>query len=160
MNKVTLTKLGKKNAIKLQESGQYPDGPKAKDCAECGEPMDWRTTGQLTRAKKGGPIYYHKNHNGKCQKDNISIPVKILVESGEMCNNPGCSKVPTLSWLKNKKAYCSVECIEAYRSRIVEVSLLIIPFTIFTLLLKGRGRLSLLPLGSFLNTIYTLTFGE
>jgi hypothetical protein len=115
VNGVALTKLGSRNAIRLKESGQFPIGPKSKDCADCGEAMDWRTTGQISRAKKNGPFYYHKNHNGGCQKWNISIAVKEKVDSGEICHNPRCTGVPTLSWLKNKKAYCSLQCIGGYQ---------------------------------------------
>ena len=122
VNGVALSKLGKRNAKRLKDSGQFPDDPKPKNCADCGLPMDWRTTGQMTRAKKNGPFFYHKNHNESCQKDAVSIPIKEKVLAGKRCHNPRCSKVPILSWLKNKKSYCSVECCEGYQEWHDEVS--------------------------------------
>ena len=53
-------------------------------------------------------------HNGDCLKI-YSEKVKDLVGSIQRCHNPRCSNVPMLSWLKNQKAYCSVECIEGYQ---------------------------------------------
>ena len=52
INGVVLTKLGSRYAIRLKETGQFPIGPKSKVCADCGEAMDWRTSGQITRAEK------------------------------------------------------------------------------------------------------------
>jgi hypothetical protein len=124
VNGVALTKLGSRNAIRLKESGQFPIGPKSKVCADCGEAMDWRTTGQITRAKKNGPFYYHKNHNGGCQKWNISIPVKEKVDSGERCHNPRCSSAnPSFLWQKNEKLYCAIECFDAYQDWHQEVTI-------------------------------------
>jgi hypothetical protein len=123
VNGVALTKLGSRNAIRLKESGQFPIGPKSKDCADCGEAMDWRTTGQMTRAKKNGPYYYHKNHNESCQKENISIKVKEKVTSGNRCHNPRCSgSNPSFLWDRNQKLYCAIECIVGYQEWNQEVS--------------------------------------
>ena len=48
---VELSPLGLNNMPKLQSTGQYPEGPKLKDCKTCGEPIDWRTTGHRLRLK-------------------------------------------------------------------------------------------------------------
>jgi hypothetical protein len=113
--------------------------------------MDWRTTGQMTRAKKGGPFYYHKNHNGSCQKEDISIPVAVKVLNGKRCHNPRCSGVnPTFTWDKNQKLYCSVECCDGYQEWQNEVT------TISPL--KHRLAISLIFIKLFLNqsSIYTI----
>jgi hypothetical protein len=145
VNGVSLTKLGKKNAIKLQESGQYPKGPKAKDCGNCGEAMDWRTTGMMQRPRKNGLYYYHKNHNRSCQKEDISIPVAVKVSNGKRCHNPRCSGVnPTFTWDKNQKLYCSESCCDGYQEWQNEVTpLKLSPSHIsYTNYSKGRGRFS------------------
>jgi hypothetical protein len=116
VNGVALTKIGLRNVPKLKTSGQFPKGPKTKNCGDCGESMDYRTTGQIQKSKNNGPYYYQKNHNGKCQKNNISIVVKEKVNSGKRCHNPRCSAVnPTYIWDVNQKLYCSVQCIDGYQ---------------------------------------------
>jgi hypothetical protein len=118
VNGVILSELGLKNKANLERTGQYPNDIYPKDCNRCEEKMDWRTTGTLRSQYRKGAIYrytYHSFHNGDCLKESISIPVKTLVLNAERCHNPRCSHLPTLSWLKNKKAYCSLECCDGYQ---------------------------------------------
>ena len=58
-NAIQLTKLGIKNRDKLIKTGQYTDGPQAKNWQTCDGSMDWRTTVSLKpRKDKNGMLYY------------------------------------------------------------------------------------------------------
>ena len=74
-NAIQLTKLGIKNRDKLIKTGQYTDGPQAKNWQTCDGSMDWRTTGSLKpRKDKNGMLYYsyYNAHNPNCVKEAFS----------------------------------------------------------------------------------------
>jgi hypothetical protein len=109
---------GLKNLVKMLNSivGFLP--PEEKKCVKSridGDShwMDWRDLAGIRF--EYGKWKYNAQCNGKCLKNHVSVPVHILVDSGERCHNTRCSKSPTLSWIKNQKAYCSMECIEGYQ---------------------------------------------
>jgi hypothetical protein len=109
--------------------------------------MDWWGPVNIQLSKGKWNI---KQCTGDCLKDNVSIPVKEKVESGERCHNPHCSKVPTLSWRKNKKAYCSLECIDGYQEWQNEASIVVTPLThLLTLIYTTSQREGEISLSSF-----------
>lgn len=78
INGVVLSKLGKKNWVKLYniELDTLSTVP-AKDCRNCGEPMNWMTKGQIQKRIKGNYTYQNNCHDG-CHKlivdDVVCIP--------------------------------------------------------------------------------------
>jgi hypothetical protein len=83
--------------------------------------FQWFNNCGITLRKR--KFYYNVRCNGVCLKENISIPVKVLVNSNGRCHNPRCSGVnPTFFWEKNQKLYCSVECCDGYQEWQNEVS--------------------------------------
>jgi hypothetical protein len=135
---------GLKNLVKMLNSavGYMPPNTTTNECNNCGVILHWINDCGITL--QNGKFYYSVRCNGICLKDNVSIPVKVLVDSGERCHNPRCSNVPTLSWLKNKRSYCSLDCIDGYQEwndeASIEVSLLYSLHTSLTQFLKGRVR--------------------
>ena len=58
---VFLTDLGKKNWVTLQN---FSSKPKARNCSNCDNPLDWRTNGQLRIQGR----YYQSNCYNGCHK--------------------------------------------------------------------------------------------
>jgi hypothetical protein len=109
---------GLKNLVKMLNSDVGFQLPEDKKCFKSridGDShwMDWRDLAGIRF--QYGKWKYNAQCNGECLKNHVSIPVHILVDSGERCHNPRCSNVPTLSWLKNHKSYCSLDCIDGYQ---------------------------------------------
>ena len=64
-----LSDYGLNNYNKLLENNQLDRGVHVNDCKECGEEMDWRIDGPITKGKKSW-YFYQPRHNGKCRTDN------------------------------------------------------------------------------------------
>jgi hypothetical protein len=117
---------GLKNLVKMLNSDVGFQLPEDKKCFKSridGDShwMDWRDLAGIRF--QYGKWKYNAQCNGECLKNHVSIPVHILVDSGERCHNPRCSNVPTLSWLNNKRSYCSIECIDGYQEWYDEASI-------------------------------------
>jgi hypothetical protein len=148
---------GLKNLVKMLNSDVGFQLPEDKKCFKSridGDShwMDWRDLAGIRF--QYGKWKYNAQCNGECLKNHVSIPVHILVDSGERCHNPRCSRDATLSWLKNKKAYCSLECIDGYQEWYGEASIVsnakvstvrILFKTYLHDCSKGRGEILLLP---------------
>jgi hypothetical protein len=71
-----LSELGRKNKIRLINTGQCPGGPNPKVCPICNSSMDWRTSGTIMgRKNKSGVLTnytYGTAHNGYCAKEAYS----------------------------------------------------------------------------------------
>jgi hypothetical protein len=145
---------GLKNLVKMLNSavGYKPPNTTTNECNNCGVILHWINDCGITL--RNGKFYYSVRCNGICLKDNVSIPVKVLVDSGERCHNPRCSRDATLSWLNNKRSYCSIECIDGYQEWYDEASIVsnakvstvrILFKTYLHDCSKGRGEILLLP---------------
>ena len=116
---------GLKNLVKMlnSEVGFIPPNTLTNTCNDCGCIFQWFNNCGITLRKR--KFYYNVRCNGVCLKENISIPVKVLVNSNGRCHNPRCSGVnPTFFWEKNQKLYCSVECCDGYQEWHNEVSII------------------------------------
>ena len=82
-----LSRLGRKNFMKLRITGQLPLGPinrsfkNEKKCQECEAVMDWKTKGAIQKGRRpkwapedGEGWYTYQGHcNGECQKEQICM---------------------------------------------------------------------------------------